>query len=221
MDSTKSEDIDDTYLGTAETTKVSSKQAILLKGAGDFDKITERAAEIKQLIDDEKQPNMKEGLEKRYSKLVGKIAIVKVGSAINAETEELRARVDDAIEAVKSAMVDGVLPGGATMLARATELDISPLFKKALTATFKDLYENAAEPSDYRLQQVLKSPVGHGFNLRKMTDEPTDLSKQGIWDATRSTTQVVENAASAAGTLITINVVVTVVDDVEHIKEAS
>lgn len=221
MDSYAAEDINDEFFGTAEVAEVSNKQAIFLKGAGDVGQITERAAEIKQLIDDEKQPNMKQGLEKRYSKLVGKIAIINVGSAINAEMEELRARVDDAIEAVKSAMVDGVLPGGATMLARATELPISPLFKKALTATFKDLYENAAEPSDYRFQQILKSPFGHGFNLRKMTDEPIDLSKQGIWDATRSTTQVVENAASAAGTLITINVVVTVVDDVEQIKELS
>ena len=188
LDSYKPEDIDATFFGTAEMVKISSKQAILLKGAGDHEKITDRAAEIKQQIDDEKGANMKQRLEKRYSKLVGKIAIINVGSAINAEMEELRARVDDAIEAVKSAMVDGVVPGGATVLARATELDISPLFKKALIATFKDLYENAAEPSDYRFKQILKSPFGHGFNLRKMTEEPIDLSKQGIWDATRSTT---------------------------------
>lgn len=162
---------------------------------------------------------MKQALEKRYSKLVGKIAIVNVGSAISAEMEELRARVEDAIEAVKSAMVDGVLPGGGTVLVKACELDISQLFKDALKATFYDLFENAALPSQMCFEQIARAKFGNGFNLRNVTKEPIDLAEEGIWDATRSATQVVENAASAAGTLITINVVVTQVDDVEQVED--
>ena len=199
-------------LGTAERVQVNQERAIMFGGAGDKKAIVDRAAEIKSQAEKETSAHTKEQLEKRYSKLVGKIAIINVGGATPTEMEELRFRVEDAIEAVKSAMADGIVPGGATTLARASELDITPLFKSALQETFKKLFENAAEPADYRLQQVIKSDWGFGFNLRERTDEPIDLNEAGIWDATRSVVQIVENATSAAGALLTTNVTVTIED---------
>lgn len=202
----------DEYFGTADRVQVSPDKAIIFKGAGADEDIEARAAEIKDAIDAEKSSHRKDGLEQRYAKLTGKIAIVNVGGSTPTEMEELRYRVEDAIEATKSAMADGVLPGGATMLVRASELSISKLFKDALLDSFRKLMTNAAEPADYRLEQVRRAPKGYGFNLRAMTDEPIDLKEAGIFDATRSIVQTVENATSAAGSLLTVNTIVDPID---------
>lgn len=202
--------------GTAERVQVNDKRAILFRGAGSDEDITARAAVIKKSLNEESESHAKDNLEKRHAKLTGKIAIVNVGGSTQTEMEELRYRVEDAIEATKSAMEEGVLPGGATMLVAATKLDISRLYKNALEDTFRHLMNNAAEPADYRLEQVRHAKKGFGFNLREMTDEPIDLNKSGIWDATRAVTQTIENATSAAGSLLTVG---GIVDPIEQKEE--
>jgi len=206
----------DEFFGSAERATINQDQAIIFRGAGDFDKITDRAAEVKTALDKEKDSHRKDTLEQRYSKLTGKIAIVNVGGSTPTEMEELRYRVEDSIEATKAAMVDGVLTGGATTLVRALELDISQLYKDALKDTFRLLMNNAAEPADYRLEQVRRAKPGYGFNLRAMTDEPIDLGEAGIWDAARAIIQTVENATSAAGSLLTVG---AIVDPIERDDE--
>jgi chaperonin GroEL len=202
------------HFGTAKRVQVNQDRAILLNGNGDADAITTRAAQIKKNIDAETDPHTKDGLEQRYSKLVGKIAIVNVGASTPTEMEELRFRVEDAIEATKSAMQDGVLPGsGVGLVASAHVKDISPLFKSALLDTIKKLYDNAGEDPGYRIKQIENAQFGFGFNLRDMTEEPIDLTKSGIWDATRAVVQTVENATSAAGALLTVGAMMTPYDD--------
>jgi chaperonin GroEL len=210
------------HFGTAERIQVNQDRAIIFKGGGDGDTITSRAAEIKSNIDKEVDAHVKDALEQRYSKLVGKIAIVNVGASTPTEMEELKFRVEDAIEATKSAMADGVVPGGATVLAHAGAsgangvvglTDVSDLFKTALKETFKKLYDNAGESPDYRLKQIQAAKFGYGFNLREMTEEPVDLAKAGIWDATRAVIQTIENATSAAGALLTVGALVTPLDE--------
>jgi chaperonin GroEL len=203
------------HFGSAERVQVNQDRAIVFKGRGDTDAITSRAAEIKANIDKENEPHAKDALETRYSKLVGKIAIVNVGASTPTEMEELRFRVEDAIEATKSAMADGILPGSATtLIAAASALtDIDPLFKQALNDTFRKLFENAGEDAGYRMQQILAKGYGYGFNLRDMTDQPVDLRKAGIWDASRAVVQTVENAVSAAGALLTVGALVTPLDE--------
>lgn len=201
--------------GSAERIQANQDRAIIFKGSGDSDDISSRAAEIKKNIDNEDNAHAKDALEERYSKLVGKIAIVNVGASTQTEMEELRFRVEDAIEATKSAMADGVVPGGGTVLVHACSNELSPLFKTALNETFKKLFDNAGESSDYRLKQVKASPFGYGFNLRDITEEPIDLTKAGIWDATRAVVQTIENAVSAAGALMTVGALVTPQDDAQ------
>lgn len=210
------------HFGTAERVQVSQERAIVFKGKGDSEAIVNRAAEIKQNIDKETNSHAKDNLEKRYSKLVGKIAIVNVGAATDTEMEELRFRVEDAIEATKSAMADGVVPGSGVMLAKAAisgdyvgdyDFKIDKLFATALRETFKKLYDNAGESSEYRLKQVSDNKQWYGFNLRDMTEEPIDLAKAGIWDATRAVVQTIENATSAAGALLTVGALVTPRDE--------
>jgi chaperonin GroEL len=210
--------IDETYFGSAETTQVGPNRAVVFRGKGGADVITSRAADIKQALEAETGAHAKDQMEQRYSKLTGKIAIVNVGGSTPAEMEELRYRVEDAIEATKSAIADGVLPGGATMLVRAAELDISPIFKAALEDTFTMLIDNAAERGDHRLEQVRAAKVGFGFNLRDMSKEPIDLRKAGIWDATRAVIQTVENAASAAGSLLKTSTIVDPIEDRDERK---
>lgn len=202
----------DDYFGSAERVQVSPDKAIIFRGDGAAEDVEVRVKELQEAIESEKSSHRKDNLEQRYAKLTGKIAIVNVGGSTPTEMEELRYRVEDAIEATKSAMADGVLPGGATMLVRASELPISKLFKDALLNSFRKLMTNAAEPADYRLEQVRRAPKGHGFNLRDMTDDPIDLKKAGIFDAARSIIQTVENATSAAGSLLTVNTIVDPID---------
>lgn len=207
--------IDDSYFGTADRVQVSEKRAIIFNGHGSLEDIEVRTSQLIEQINSEKESHGKDQLEQRLAKLTGKIAIVNVGGSTQTEMEELRYRVEDAIEATKSAMADGVLPGGGTMLVRAAELELSQLFKDALQDTFRHLMNNAAEPADYRLEQIKRSPHGFGFNLRAITDEPIDLRKAGIWDATRAVVQTIENAASAAGSLLTIGAIVDPIEDKE------
>lgn len=222
------------WFGSAERVQVNQDRAIMFGGLGNGDDIASRASVIKQQADVESNSHKKEQLEGRYSKLVGKIAIVNVGGSTPTEMEELRFRVEDAIEATKSAMQDGVLPGGGTMLVRAATMSqlkevelkgdkydtpISSLFATAMLTTFKKLMSNAAEPADYRLKQIQKAKAGHGFNLRDMTEEPIDLRKAGIWDATRAVVQTVENAASAAAALLTVGVIIGVGES-DHVDKS-
>jgi len=210
-DDLKDLSIDD--FGSAERVQLNADRAILFRGAGATNDIVDRAAIIRDSIDKETNANRKDTLEQRLAKLTGKIAIVNVGGSTQTEMEELRYRVEDAIEATKSAMSDGVLPGGATMLVRASELKISKLYKDALQDTFNKLMTNAAEKADYRLEQVLRSEPGFGFNLRDISKDPIDLAKAGIWDATRAVIQTVENATSAAGSLLTVGSIVDPIDE--------
>lgn len=199
--------------GSAERVQLSGERAIIFKGAGESSDIAQRAYEIKANIRKETNAHVKDQLEKRYAKLVGKIAIVNVGGATQAEMEELRYRVEDAIEAVKSAMQDGVVPGGATMWVVASlTKGLDRLYVTALANTFRKLMDNAAEDAGYRFKQVSEAPFGHGFNLRQMTNDPVDLAKEGVWDATRAITQVVENATSAAGALLTTGTIIALTD---------
>ena len=210
----------DEYFGTAERVQVTPQKSIIFKGGGDPNAVVERASQIKQAMDIETNSHAKDQLEQRFAKLTGKIAIVNVGGSTPTEMEELRYRVEDSIEATKSAMADGVLPGGATMLVRASELDISPLFKNALLDSFRKLMTNAGEPADYRLEQVRRAKSNYGFNLREMTDDPIDLTKAGIFDAARSVIQTVENATSAAGSLLTAGTIVDPIDQDEDDEAA-
>lgn len=206
--------ITDEYFGSAENVQVTTDRAILFRGAGSSEDISSRAAVVKQAIAEESSAHRKDQLEQRYAKLTGKVAIVNVGGSTMTEMEELRYRVEDSIEATKSAIADGVLPGGGTMLVHAAQLDISPLFKSALKDTFAKLMSNAGESPDYRFKQIASAPldkserVFQGFNLRDITNEPVDLTKAGIFDATRAVVQTIENAVSAAGALLTVGAVV-------------
>lgn len=177
--------------------------------------IADRIQSIRDQIEtQEMTPSLKEVLETRAAKLAGKVSIIKVGAATEMEREELFFRVEDAVEASKSALGSGVVAGGATTLLFASNEVDTPLFiKEALQEPFRLLMRNAAYRADLKLDQTLKAGYGHGFNLRNITDEPIDLLEVGVVDATKVVLQTVSNAFSVAGGLLSTGGTITEVED--------
>lgn len=206
-DSFKDVTLDD--FGTIKRSRISRDKAILFGNNETGDAIAGRIASIREQMKGEMTPSLTEVLETRLAKLAGKVSIVKVGAATEVEREELFFRVEDAVEACKSALSSGIVAGGATTLLFASQLDLEPFVQEALQAPFRLLMANAAEDGGYRLNQILTSKYGQGFDLRNMTDEPIDLNEAGIVDATKVVLQTVENGFSVAAALLTTGTVVT------------
>jgi chaperonin GroEL len=225
LESDNFKDITVADFGKIRGARINRDRAILFGDNETGDAIAERIKAIKEQMKADITPSLKETLEQRYAKLAGKISIIRVGAATEVEREELFFRVEDAVEACKSALSSGIVAGGATTLLFASDVSeqlpnskkyvciLEPFVRDALQEPFRLLMSNAAEDGGYRLQQVLKAGYGQGFNLRKMTDEPVDLLKDGIVDATKVVTQVVKNAFSVAGALLTTGTLITEVED--------
>lgn len=206
------------YAGHVKKANIQRDKATLYGDNATGDAIAERISQIKSELKQIDSAVQKETLEQRYAKLAGKVSIIKVGAATEVEREELYFRVEDAVEACKSALSSGVVAGGATTLLFASKLELEPFIREALQQPFRLLMSNAAEDAGYRLGQVLESGYGKGFNLRSMTDKPVDLYEQGIVDATKVVTQTVKNAFSVAGALLTTGTVITELDHASEEK---
>lgn len=190
------------YLGAAKRTIVEELSTTIIDGAGEQEEIQRRLKELETQLQAETAAITTAAIKDRISRLKGKVGIVKVGAPTDLDREELRLRIDDAVCALQAARRDGTVPGGGTTLAR---VEGTP-FDEALQQLFIELMRNAGENAERRLGQLLDTPVGYGFNLRKMTQRPIDLRKEGILDPTLVIKEVVRNAASIAGTLITLTV---------------
>lgn len=203
--------------GEIKRAEISNARAILF---GDSEKtghqVAERIKVINEQLEGDMTTGLQEKLEKRRAKLAGKVSIIKVGAATETERDELFYRVEDAVEACKSALSSGIVAGCATSLLFASTLpELENYVRTALRKPFRLLMENSAEDSGYRLNQVLNAGYGNGFNLRAMTDEPVDLLKAGIVDATKVVVQIVQNSFSTAGALLTMGATITEVEEDE------
>jgi chaperonin GroEL len=159
-------------------------------------------------------------MELRLAKLQGKIGMIKVGGSTETEVKEMKFRVEDAVHATRAAKENGIVPGGATTLARISldmtidpgldegELEGAKVVYESLVEPFKQLMTNAGEDGGYRLSQILKETEGFGFDVKKITDEPIMLAD--ILDPTAVIKSVVENACSFAGVTITIPLTITI-----------
>ena len=201
--------------GQVAKARISRDKAVLFGYDNADEAVSDRIEAInKQMKSTDMTPSLKETLEQRKAKLAGKVSIIKVGAATEVEREELFFRVEDAVEACKSALSSGIVAGCATTLLFASrEAGLEPFVREALQGLFRLLMSNAAEDAGYRLQQVLKAGYGKGFNLREMTAEPIDLLKAGVVDATKVVVQTVENAFSVAGALLTTGTIITEEDE--------
>jgi chaperonin GroEL len=161
--------------------------------------VTERINSLKTQLKDEEHPQSIQFIKDRLARLTGKMAIIRVGGAIEFEREEVKLRVQDAVCAVQSAMKDGILPGGGSTLARVKGTEFDDAFKQP----FKALFENAGlNPEEY-IARLDDKDVWKAFNLRNITDKPVDMLEEGVIDPSLVISEVVTNAVALVRGLIT------------------
>jgi len=196
-----SSDFDVDMLGAAGKVIVNENSTTILDGDGDSDAINSRVSELRDQLSTSESEVTIEALKNRLSRLTGKVAIIRVGGAVESEQAEVKLRVQDAICAVQAAIKDGIVPGGGVTLAR-----IKPLaFQNAFKEPFKVLLANAGHdaPGDV-LSEVLRKSEWFGVDLKSDSYEPVDLFKAGVIDPTWVIKEVVQNACSVVAQLITL-----------------
>ena len=210
------------YFGSASKVVATRGDTTILGGIGAKEDVNIRIATLKEQLESDKYSHFqKERMEMRLAKLQGKIGIIRVGGATESEVKEMKFRVEDAVQATKAAREEGIVPGGATTLAKILpnfEMPLNPAAEwqgakaviDALKEPFKQLMTNAGEDGGYRLSQIMRAKMGYGFDVKNMTEEPIELMKKGITDPTKVLKSIVENACSVAGIAITLNGSVTI-----------
>lgn len=194
------------FLGSSKKVVCTQSSSTIFGGEYSEEDFDSRVAQLEDRLKTEENEFLVEKIVDRLSKLKGKIALFRIGGATDTEKEEKEFRIEDAIQSTRAAAKDGVVPGGGTTLVRLAK-DASPMFRNALLKTFKKLIDNAALPSEVKLNEILDSDFGIGFNLRK-DDKPRNLIEEGILDATLVIEQVIDNAASTAGNMLTTGLTV-------------
>jgi chaperonin GroEL len=205
-------------LGTARRVVVTKDTTTLIDGAGDTDGIKARIKQIKAEIENTDSDFDREKLQERLAKLSGGVAVVKVGAATETEMKETKHRVEDALQAARAALEEGVVPGGGVALLNAAdavkdsftlegdEATGARIIIRALEEPIRQLATNAGLEGSVVVQQVRSGKAGQGINID--TGELTDLVKAGITDPTMVTRSALQNAASIAKNILTTEAIV-------------
>lgn len=210
-------------LGTARRVTADKDKTTIVEGAGKTSEIKKRVAQIKAQIQKSTSDFDKEKLQERMAKLSGGIGVIKVGAASEVEMKEKKARIEDAINATKAAIEEGIVSGGGVALVDALnsvdkrlkdELKIDGeemvgvnILKKALEAPMRQIAENAGKDGSVVIENVKKSASGIGYNAAN--DEYVDMIKAGIIDPLKVTRSALQNAASVSAMVLTTESVVT------------
>ncbi|MCX6096305.1 MAG: chaperonin GroEL, partial [Candidatus Bipolaricaulota bacterium] len=200
-----------TMLGRAERVKVDHENTTIIGGKGSADAIKGRVEQIEEQIKTTESDYDKEKLEERKAKLAGGVAVIKVGAATETELSEKKHRMEDALEATKAAVDEGILPGGGVaLLAAAKKLDDLKvegdegvgvkILRKALEAPLRQLANNAGFEGAIVVEHVKREKAGFGFDV--VAEEYRDMFEAGIIDPTKVTRAALQNAVSIAGMLL-------------------
>lgn len=202
-------------LGHARQVKVSKENTIIVDGAGDAEAIKARVGQIRAQIETTTSDYDREKLQERLAKMAGGVAIIRVGAATEVEMKEKKLRIEDALNATRAAVEEGIVAGGGTAYVNAvpavekllaeTEGDEKTgvrIIAKALTEPMRQIATNAGIDGSVVLENVKKADkVGYGFDAYNETY--VDMISSGIVDPTKVTRSALENAASIAATLLT------------------
>ena len=207
-------------LGTAKRVTVTKDDTTIIDGAGSKKEIEARASQIKTEIENTKSDYDREKLQERLGKLSGGVAVIKVGGASEVEVKEKKDRIDDALNATRAAVKEGVVAGGGTALLYATRaLDkLEPqnddqkvginIIRKAIEAPIRQIAENAGVDGAVVVGKLLESKdTNFGYNAQEGTY--TDMIKAGIVDPTKVVRTALQDAASVASLVITTEAMVT------------
>jgi chaperonin GroEL len=226
----KLEDVGLEHLGTAKKVEVGKDDTTVVEGGGKKAVIAERIAQIRRTLESTTSDYDREKLQERLAKLVGGVAIIKVGAATEAESKEKKARVEDALHATRAAAEEGIVPGGGTTLLRAArvledvkgklrgdEKHAADILARALEEPCRAIAQNAGEDGAVVADEIRSSEKSAwGFDARKR--EYCDLLKAGIVDPTKVTKSALLHAVSVAGTMLTTRVMVTELKDKDRKK---
>ena len=207
-------------LGTAATVKVDKENTVIVGGGGAAEDIESRIAAIKSQIEQCTSDFDREKTQERLAKMAGGVAVIKVGAATETELKERKLRIEDALNATKAAVEDGIVAGGGTALANAIpavsayvntlEGDAKTggqIIVRALEEPVRQIAENAGYEGSVVVAQVKDSKAGVGFNAA--TEEYVDMIEAGIVDPAKVTRSALQNAASASAMLLTTEAGVT------------
>jgi chaperonin GroEL len=205
-------------LGRARRVVVTKDATTIIDGAGDSDAIKARIKQLKSEIENTDSDFDREKLQERLAKLAGGVAVVKVGAATETEMKEKKHRVEDALQATRAALEEGIVPGGGVALLNAVksikldgfgepdERTGAQIIVRALEEPIRQLAYNAGLEGSVVVDQIRKGTKGHGLNVD--TGEYEDLVKAGIIDPTMVTRSALQNAASIAKNILTTEAVV-------------
>jgi len=216
-------------LGRAKKVVVDKDNTTIVEGTGKSAEIEGRVKQIRAQIDDTTSDDDREKLQERLAKLVGGVAVIKVGAATETELKEKKARVEDAMHATKAAVEEGIVPGGGVAFLRAQKALESfilenvdeqigvTIVKRALEEPLRQIVANAGHEGAVVVDKVRSNKsANYGFNAE--TEEYGDLLAMGVVDPTKVTRYALQNAASIAGLLLTTEALVSEIPE-EH-KEA-
>ena len=204
-------------LGRARTVTVTKDDTTIVEGAGDADQIQGRIKQIRTEIDNSDSDYDREKLQERLAKLVGGVAVIKVGAATEVEMKERKHRIEDAVRNAKAAVEEGVLPGGGVAFiqaAQSVKLDAlsdeemvgAKIVLTAIEAPLKQIAANAGLEGGVVVEKVKGLPAGEGLNAAN--GEYVNMLKAGILDPTKVTRSALANAASIAGLFLTTEAVI-------------
>jgi chaperonin GroEL len=206
-----------TQLGKARKVVIDKDSTTIIDGAGDPDGIKGRIKQLKAEIENTDSDFDREKLQERLAKLAGGVAVVKVGAATETEMKEKKHRVEDALQATRAALEEGIVPGGGVALMQAVDaikLDTyegdektgAQIIRRALEEPLRQLAYNAGLEGSVVVNQVRLAAKGQGLNVD--TGEVEDLVKAGIIDPTMVTRSALQNAASIAKNILTTEAIV-------------
>jgi chaperonin GroEL len=211
-------------LGRARRVTADKDNTTIVEGKGDEDAITARIKQIKAQIEETTSDFDREKLQERQAKLVGGVAVIKVGAATEVELKERKHRVEDALSATRAAVEEGILPGGGVALLNALpvldKLDVSgdiatgvDIIRKAVEEPIRAIANNAGKDGSVIVDAVKKSKPGVGYDAA--ADEFGDMVKKGVIDPTKVVRSALQNASSIAAMVLITESLVTDIPEKE------
>ncbi|TFF19074.1 chaperonin GroEL [Jiella endophytica] len=206
-------------LGRAKKVSITKENTTIVDGAGESEQIKARVGQIKAQIEETTSDYDREKLQERLAKLAGGVAVIRVGGATEVEVKEKKDRVDDALNATRAAVEEGIVPGGGVALLRASNaVDLKgansdqdagiSIVRKALQAPIRQIVTNAGAEGSIIVGKVLEnSSLSYGYNAA--TGEYGDMIQMGIVDPVKVVRSALQDAASVAGLLVTTEAMIS------------
>ena len=201
------------WLGACRTVTITKEETTIVDGAGEEEAIEQLCSQLQSQIENSTSPFETEQLQKRLAKLVGGVAVIHVGGNTETEMREKKDRVDDALQATKAAIEEGIIPGGGVALLRsAVNATCEPsnddqqlgcnIMSQVLRRPFQQILENAGREDVHSIEHTVQQTINKNIGYNIKTEKYEDFFEVGIIDPTKVTRCALENAASIAGTLL-------------------